>query len=744
MPNTENNYFFEDQKSIFDGFSHQYFSYSAPTSLGKSYVIIVFIKQQILKNERRNFAVIVPTKALINEFRTKMLGELGQTLMQEKNYKIVVSANDLVLDKKHNFIYIMTPERFLYLINTTSNQVDYLFIDEAHKISTKDSRSPFYYELVDKVSNMNPKPHVVFSAPNIPNPEEYLKLIPYNDNKSKQRSTFAPVSQIKYLIDLKDGVVKVYNDYSKNFIKMGNATRKLNLTMLINHVSTQETQNIVYCNSVHETIDQAVEYSKNCSTNFTKTQKIELEKLSNEVKNKIHADYFLVDLIKKGVAFHVGYLPTGIRKRIEDAFKNHIIKTLFCTSTLIEGVNLPADNLFITSYKNGRSNLDDVSFRNLVGRVGRIDHNLFGNVFMVCLANSDDKTVDNYQKLLTNDIPNQKLSIDASLTLPQKKAIITGLVNNDFEMKTKKYTSDTEFSIMRKKALIFINDLRNGNESLIVKQLKQIATEEQLELIKENIKQIEPYDSIEVSPDQFKNLQDFVSAGKTYPDLLPNGNVDYTSAVNFLRELAKVFKWRVYEQNTLGFVDKTASKLSRIPWYSNILYKWMSGYGLNSIIYGSIQYKEKHPDTGIWVNNWKIEDRYDKDNPRHKNLVIADTLNTIENVILFSVANYFREFSTEYKKQHNYTAFDNDWYEYVEYGTTNPLTIVLQRYGYSRESSSYIISHKDDFVDFSIQTDAAPFALRKNELLNCSDEGVSFETVEIAINIPELFIDEEE
>ena len=38
VPNSETDYFFEDQKSIFDGFSHQYFSYSAPTSLGKSYV----------------------------------------------------------------------------------------------------------------------------------------------------------------------------------------------------------------------------------------------------------------------------------------------------------------------------------------------------------------------------------------------------------------------------------------------------------------------------------------------------------------------------------------------------------------------------------------------------------------------------------------------------------------------------------------------------------------------------------
>ena len=38
--------------------------------------------------------------------------------------------------------------------------------------------------------------------------------------------------------------------------------------------------------------------------------------------------------------------------------------------------------------------------------------------------------------------------------------------------------------------------------------------------------------------------------------------------------------------------------------------------------------------------------------------------------------------------------FNNDWYEYVEFGTTNSLTIVLQRYGFSREKSSISFAMK--------------------------------------------------
>ena len=56
-------------------------------------------------------------------------------------------------------------------------------------------------------------------------------------------------------------------------------------------------------------------------------------------------------------------------------FKDEKITAMFCTSTLVEGVNLPADNLFITSYYSGRVQMTDVDFRNLIGRVGRIQYN---------------------------------------------------------------------------------------------------------------------------------------------------------------------------------------------------------------------------------------------------------------------------------------------------------------------------------------------------------------------------------
>lgn len=741
VPTAEDQFFFEDQKSIFDGFAHQYFSYSAPTSMGKSYVMRVFIKQQITAGSTANFAIIVPTKALINEVKSKILTDLGKDFMQEHNYKVVVSANDMVLEQDHNFIFIMTPERFLYLMNTFNISIEYLFIDEAHKISTKDTRSPFYYEMVDKISATDPKPHVIFSSPNIPNPEIYLDLVPDDEGKQKKQAVYSPVCQMKYLINLKDGVVKAYNDYSKEFIKMGKASPSLRLPILINGVSRKDEQNIIYCGTIQETIELAVEYAAPLTAVQDPKKKARLEAISKAIKNEINADYFLVDLIKKGVAFHVGYLPASIRKNIEDAFKEQVITTLFCTSTLIEGVNLPADNLFITSCKNGMRDLDDVSFRNLIGRVGRIDHSLFGNVFMVCLTTSNDNIIEKYQDLLEKGVSPQKLSIAAGLKDAQKRAIITSLVANDFEMKNRpKDTTLDEFSFMRKQALIFVRDLKSNRNSCVVNSLRPYASDDEICQILENAKSNPTIKGLDVSPDQIITLAQFIKRGNKYPSLC-NNEISYDSALDFMFALSKVFKWRIYEKKTLGYGSKDDVNIARIKMYTNILHRWMSGHGLSSIILAAIRYRENHASGGLWLNNIKIADTYDKDDPKHKNYVIADTLNIIENVVLFSIANYFREFSTEYKKQHDNQPFDNDWYEYVEFGTTNELTIVLQRYGYSREASTYIIKHIAEFIDRSNPTPAFPFMLRKSALLECGNSDVVTETPEIHINVPELFIE---
>jgi hypothetical protein len=165
--------------------------------MGKSFIMRMFIKKQIMDSKQKNFAILVPTKALINEVSSRMVDDLKDLLAQH-NYKLVTAAGALVLERQHNFILVLTPERLLYLLLEKQDfRIDYLFVDEAHKISSCDSRSAIYYKVIDLVARRHVYTHIIFSSPNIPNPNVYLGLIPQVDTETTPSiaCAYAPVSQ---------------------------------------------------------------------------------------------------------------------------------------------------------------------------------------------------------------------------------------------------------------------------------------------------------------------------------------------------------------------------------------------------------------------------------------------------------------------------------------------------------------------------------------------------------------------
>lgn len=183
----------------------------------------------------------------------------------------------------------------------------------------------------------------------------------------------------------------------------------------------------------------------------------------------------------------------------------------------------------------------------------------------------------------------------------------------------------------------------------------------------------------------------------------------------------------------MGYRNKKSGEFTHLRFYATILRQWIQGYGLNIIINKAIEYKERNPESGVWVGHYRIAPRYDFSR-KHKNYIISETLSIIDNVILFSVSNYFLRFSTEYKEINGVDSLADDWYEFVEYGTRNRLTILLQRSGYSREAASFIRNHQDEYI---VYDNGIP--LLRRILLNCSNEGVRAETEDVIYNMPDLF-----
>ena len=135
------------------------------------------------------------------------------------------------------------------------------------------------------------------------------------------------------------------------------------------------------------------------------------------------------------------------------------------------------------------------------------------------------------------------------------------------------------------------------------------------------------------------------------------------------------------------------------------------------MIHAALDHKAKNPDSGIWIGHYQIVPYYNSSSQLHKNYVIAETLGVIENVILFTLSNYFRKFSIEYKAFHKRDHFDNDWYEFIEYGTINRTTIVLQQCGLSRDVSTFLQRNSKYLVGSAEEVKIKKLLLNAAELM---------------------------
>ncbi len=102
----------------------------------------------------------------------------------------------------------------------------------------------------------------------------------------------------------------------------------------------------------------------------------ELVVLADRVRARVGDEHVLPQLIRKGVAYHHGALPTDVQAEIEDSARARQIRCLVATATLTEGVNLPFKAVVIASTGYGRGDkfveiIDAPRLINALGRAGR-------------------------------------------------------------------------------------------------------------------------------------------------------------------------------------------------------------------------------------------------------------------------------------------------------------------------------------------------------------------------------------
>ena len=390
--------FIESQKNKMDLFlsdKSRYKSLIAPTSYGKSKFIEKDIREHASENK---IAVIVPTKALIWQTFTN-LKEIGKELKR----KIIV--HDTEYTGVDSFIGIFTQERALRLLEENNLNFDSIYVDEAHNLFEKDSRSILLARLLRINENNNPGQRVVFLSP----------LVEQSDNFSFDKKVLISENRINNSIkeydikyyDSRKQITCFYNRFINEFIP----TREKYSNIFDYIFANATNKNLVYFYSPKK-IER---FSKDFCDYVKPINDPKLEKLASLVESYSDKEYLMVEMIKRGAIYIHSKVPDFLKNYLFDCFnKMSCIKYLISNGCVLEGVDFPIDSLFILD----TSSLNVNKTINLVGRVNRLK-----NIFSV---------------------QNTQLS---KLLCPIHYVLSTSYCSNDFENKIELLRSDVKDEI---------------------------------------------------------------------------------------------------------------------------------------------------------------------------------------------------------------------------------------------------------------------------------------------------------
>lgn len=330
----------------------------APTSYGKSGIIIDSINQ----NKESNTCIIVPSKALLEQTKKRLLDA------HIKDKIKIVTHPEMYKESEPNTIAVLTQERLLRLLKKNKLfSFDTVFIDEAHNILNNDARNMLLASTLIILAKRNPSVKLKFLTPFLMDSNN-LKLAYTNYQIQEYKVSEYIKSEKLYLFDFRTGKEKTLKLYDQFLDVFFDLNQKDYIDEIDFIKKNSLSKNIIYFNRPIE----IEKFTREFISKLSEVHSSKIEKICNELKKHLHKDYYLIDAIKHGIIYHHGSIPSYIRLYIEHLFKNDdSIKYVITSSTLLEGVNIPAETLFILNNKKGRSNLRPSQFRNLVGRVSR-------------------------------------------------------------------------------------------------------------------------------------------------------------------------------------------------------------------------------------------------------------------------------------------------------------------------------------------------------------------------------------
>jgi hypothetical protein len=312
---------------------------SAPTSFGKSLLIDALIAHR----KPPTVVAVVPTIALLDEFRRRMETRFP-------NYQIITRTVEERTSS--HAIFIGTQERLLE--RQDLEDIDLFIIDEFYKLDLdrNDKRSLALNAILARYGKTAKQ--IYFLGPSIddvPNASAFRPGIEFIKTRYSpvtadiiDRTNFGP-SPAQLIEDLRS----VGRSSSLIYVQSPPSAARLTSKLL----ETKLQRKSDFC-----------------------------RELGKWLAEHFHPEWILSQSVARGIGIHHGRVPRSIAQLMISLFNQGELAAIVCTSSMIEGINTAAENVFIYDRKISTTKLDRFTFDNIKGRAGRLFKHNIGRVFL--------------------------------------------------------------------------------------------------------------------------------------------------------------------------------------------------------------------------------------------------------------------------------------------------------------------------------------------------------------------------
>lgn len=445
----EKNYYISNGQKKLIEFSSQNdsnFVLVAPTSYGKSEIIV----NKVYANLDKKICVIVPSKALLAQTKKRLLNHSS-----DNNLQRIITHPEMYKGSETSFVAVLTQERLLRLLQkNTSLKMDLVLVDEAHNLfgdKKNDGRSILLAQTIIILKSRNENVTFNFFSPFISNPEN-LKVKQSNYEITSQSTEEFIKTEKYYICDVYNsaGELKLYEQFSNSLINTS-VTYTDHIDLLN---SEKANKNIIYLNRPKHIEEFSLEYA-----NSLDNLGIDFNEIVTTISDFLHPEYNLIKCIRKGIVYHHGGMPEIIRLYVESIFsKFNELRFVITSSTLLEGVNIPAEKIFLLSTKKGKPNLSVSQFKNLIGRVNR-----FSEIFNPQRGNL--KLLEPHVYIVKSKYENKKANIETFIKSHARTEIKIEDEINNLLLKDEEILNN-EDKIELKKSLEYLENIEPNSTDL--------------------------------------------------------------------------------------------------------------------------------------------------------------------------------------------------------------------------------------------------------------------------------------